>query len=146
MRMCRITSQQGQPVTFKTEFQTVGIFLFQAHGYGTTSVMSANWSICTLSDAYNVNGYTLVMSSEVETSLRRFLHSLRSVGMTTSVNMYIIPKKSPTEKYLPNSSYSYIQTNASLNTSSMHSHRGLFLISSPLNIPNSSSILVASVV
>ena len=55
MRMCRITSQQGQPVTFKTEFQTDGIFLFQAHAYGTTSVMSANWSICTLSDAYIVN-------------------------------------------------------------------------------------------
>ena len=33
----------------------------------------------------------LVMSSAVETSLKRFLHSLRSVGMTTGVNMYIIP-------------------------------------------------------
>ena len=32
-----------------------------------------------------------VMSSVVETSLKRFLHSLRSVGMTTSVNMYIVP-------------------------------------------------------
>ena len=31
------------------------------------------------------------MSSVVETSLNRFLHSLRSVGMTTSVNMYIVP-------------------------------------------------------
>ena len=31
------------------------------------------------------------MSSVVETSLKRFLHSLRSVGMTTGVNMYIVP-------------------------------------------------------
>ena len=34
----------------------------------------------------------LVMSSVVETSLQRFLHSLRSVGMTTSENKYIVPK------------------------------------------------------
>ncbi len=34
-----------------------------------------------------------VMSSVVETSLNRFLHSLRSVGMTISVNMYIVPMK-----------------------------------------------------
>ena len=34
-----------------------------------------------------------VMSSVVETSLNRFLHSLRSVGMTIGVNMYIVPMK-----------------------------------------------------
>ena len=34
---------------------------------------------------------THVMSSVVETSLKRFLHSLRSVGMTTSRKMYIVP-------------------------------------------------------
>ena len=32
------------------------------------------------------------MSSTVETSLKRFLHSLRSVEMTVGVNMYIVPK------------------------------------------------------
>ena len=31
------------------------------------------------------------MSSVVETSLKRFLHSLRSVEMTVGVNMYIVP-------------------------------------------------------
>ena len=31
------------------------------------------------------------MSSAVETSLKRFLHSLRSVEMTVGVNMYIVP-------------------------------------------------------
>ena len=35
--------------------------------------------------------FTHVMSSVVETSLKRFLHSLRSVGMTTSGKMYIVP-------------------------------------------------------
>ena len=34
--------------------------------------------------------FTHIMSSAVETSLERFLHSLRSVGMTTSVKMYIV--------------------------------------------------------
>ena len=35
--------------------------------------------------------FTHVMSSVVETSLKRFLHSLRSVGMTISGKMYIVP-------------------------------------------------------
>ena len=34
---------------------------------------------------------THVMSSEVGTSFKRFLHSLRSVGMTTGGKMYIVP-------------------------------------------------------
>jgi hypothetical protein len=37
--------------------------------------------------------FSLVMSSVVETSLRRFLYSLRSAGMTTSVIMHIVPPK-----------------------------------------------------
>ena len=36
--------------------------------------------------------FTLVKLSVVEISLNRFLHSLRSVEMTVSVNMYIVPK------------------------------------------------------
>ena len=33
------------------------------------------------------------MSSIVEISLRRFLYSLHSAGMTTSINMHIVPQK-----------------------------------------------------